>query len=192
MQRFSAWARWIATGILVVVGAIFTGVVFPVVSHFIQEQPQESLKFVHVVLKFLLDLSEQPWLRVTALLLGGFVAGLWVDWFLRKLDGSPADKRKDLGYEMMSLSHELGNLQHPMDQARARIRSCFATARKLGIWVPDGRIYSIDPGRACDLIIIYLEHIGTMLKDGHFREAKQDAKNSKAAFDKAYAQHRLT
>ena len=86
MQRFSAWARWIATGILVVVGAIFTGVVFPVVYHFIQEQPQESLKSLHVVLKFLLDLSEQPWLRVTALLLGGFVAGLWVDWFLRKLD----------------------------------------------------------------------------------------------------------
>ena len=89
---------------------------------------------------------------------------------------------------MMSLSHALGNLQHPMDQARARIRSCFATARKLGIWVPDGRIYSITPDRACDLIIIYLEHIGTMLKDGHFREAKQDAENSKAAFDRVYAE----
>jgi len=28
--------------VLVVVGAIFTGVVFPVVAHFIQEQPQET------------------------------------------------------------------------------------------------------------------------------------------------------
>ncbi len=74
MQSFSAWARRIATGILVVVGVTFTGVVFPVVSHFIQEQPQESLKSLHVVLKFLLDLSEQTWLRVTALLLSGFVA----------------------------------------------------------------------------------------------------------------------
>jgi hypothetical protein len=38
----------------------------------------------------------------------------------------------------------------------------------------------------------YLTQVGTMLKDGNFREAKRDAKNSKAAFDKAYAQHRLT
>ena len=43
MQSFSAWARWIATAILVVVGAIFTGVVFPVVSDFIKQQPQDSL-----------------------------------------------------------------------------------------------------------------------------------------------------
>ena len=37
MRRFSILAV-----VLVVVGAIFTGVVFPVVAHFIQEQPQET------------------------------------------------------------------------------------------------------------------------------------------------------
>ena len=56
-----------------------------------------------MVLKFLLDLSEQTWLRVTALLLFGFVAGLWVDWLLRKLDRSRADERKALGTEMVRL-----------------------------------------------------------------------------------------
>ena len=203
MQRFSTWARWIATAILAVVGAFFTGVVFPVVVHFIQEQPQETpnvaLKFLHVALKFLLDLSEQTWLRVTALLLGGFVAGLWLDWLLRKLDGSRAEERQALGTEMVSLGDYLRFSQLPTYQARPQITSCFTTAKKFGIWVPDQRIFEISK-RAENLIMEhpirnlitdYLAHVGTMLKDGHFREAKRDAKKSKAAFDKAYAQHRL-
>ena len=37
MRRFSILAV-----VLVVVGAIFAGVVFPVVAHFIQGQPQET------------------------------------------------------------------------------------------------------------------------------------------------------
>jgi hypothetical protein len=42
MQSFSTCVRRIAIGFLLVVGAIFSGVVFPVVAHFIQEQPQET------------------------------------------------------------------------------------------------------------------------------------------------------
>ena len=187
MQRFSTWARWIATAILAVVGAIFTGVVFPVVVHFIQEQPQDTpnvaLKFLHVALKFLLDLSEQTWLRVTALLLGGFVAGLWLDWLLRRVDRSRAEERKALGTEMVN---RLGDLKYPMSQTRPQIMSCFTAARKLGIWAPDQRAFATHPVRAKNLITDYLMHVGTMLRDGHFREAKQHAKNSKAAFASAY------
>jgi|SRR6516162_5614981 len=84
MQHFSTWARWIATGIFAIVSLIFTSIISPLVVDFIKEQPQESLKLLHVVLKFLLDLSEQTWLRLTALPLGCFVAGLWVDWLLRR------------------------------------------------------------------------------------------------------------
>jgi hypothetical protein len=189
---FSTWVRRIATGILVVLGAIFTGVVFPVVSHFIQEQPQETanvaLKILHTALKFLHDLSEQTWFRITASMLVGFVAGLWVDWLLRKLDGSRAKQREALGTEMRTLGHDLGRA-HPMYKARPRIVSCFTTARKLGIWVPDDRIFSIHPPRAIDLITDYLMDVGIMLRDGHFSEAKQHAKTRKASFDKAYAEH---
>src|SRR6516164_3316543 len=63
MQRFSTWARWIATGILVVVGAIFTQVVFPVAVQQPREAANAFWEFLHVVLKFLRDLSEQPWVR---------------------------------------------------------------------------------------------------------------------------------
>jgi hypothetical protein len=193
---FSTWVRRIATGILVVLGAIFTGVVFPVVSHFIQEQPQETanvaLKILHTALKFLHDLSEQTWFRFTASMLVGFVAGLWVDSLLRKLDGSRAKQREALGTEMRILGHDLGRAHHrlevnPMYKARPRIVSCFTTARKLGIWVPDDRIFSIHPPRAIDLITDYLMDVGIMLRDGHFSEAKQHAKSRKPLFDKAYA-----
>jgi hypothetical protein len=37
------------------------------------------------------------------------------------------------------------------------------------------------------LIAAYLKDIGTMLKDGHFSEARQRAESRKALFDKAYA-----
>jgi hypothetical protein len=169
MQRFSAWARWIATAILAVVAAIFTGVVFPVVSHFIQEQPQETanvaLKILHAALKFLYDLSEQTWFRITASMLVGFVAGL-------RLDGSRADERKALGAKMLSLDHDLSFPQGPiptlMHRARPQIVSCFTAARKFGIWAPDQRVLAIHPDRARGLITDYLGHIGTMLKDGHF------------------------
>ena len=182
MQSFSAWARWIATAILVVVGAIFTGVVFPVVSDFIKQQPQDSLKLLHAVLKFLQDLSEQTWLRITVSLLVGFVAGLWVDWLLRKLDRSRADERKNIGTDMVTLARNLSNLRD-IHQGYPQIMSCFIAARKLGIWAPDQRIFNV-PDK---LIIDYLSNVGTMLWDGHFREAKQEAVQSKAAFDAVYA-----
>jgi hypothetical protein len=193
MRRFSAWARWIATAILIGVGAIFTDVVFPVVTRLIQEQPQETANVFWVVLKFLRDLSEQTWLRAAALSLGCFVAGLWVDWLLRRLDGSRTDERKALGTEMVELGNVLRSYSGKprglyMPAARPRIESCFTTARKLGIWVPDDRIFSIIHfPHAMDLITDYLWDVGTMLQGGHFSEAKQHAKSRKAAFDKAYA-----
>jgi uncharacterized membrane protein YciS (DUF1049 family) len=94
MQRFSAWVRGIATTIW----AFFVAVVTGVVVDFINQQPRET---TNVVLEFLLNLSEQTWFRVSALLLTGFVAGLWIDWLLRKL--SRADERTELGNNMLTL-----------------------------------------------------------------------------------------
>jgi hypothetical protein len=162
---------------LAVVAAIFTGVVFPVVVHFIEEQPQETanlvLKFLHVALKFLLDLSEQTWLRVTALVLAGFVAGLWVDWLLRRLDRSRAEARENLGIEMTNLANEIDNALALVDRFRLpdfspRLMSAFIKATKVGLWTPDLRMNPND-------IVYYLRHVGTFLGEGHFAEAKQAA-----------------
>jgi len=94
---------------------------------------------------------------------------------------------------MCNLAHDLGSAHHPlmvnpMYANRSRMMSCFTTARKFGIWVPDDRIFSINnPAHAMDLIADYLMDVGTMLIDGHFSEAKQHAKSRKAAFASAYA-----
>jgi hypothetical protein len=93
MQRFSALARWVATVIFI---PFLIGVVTRV-------QPRET---ANVVLRFLLDLAGQTWLRGAALALGCFVAGLWLDWLLRKLDDTRADKRKALGTEMLNLGNK--------------------------------------------------------------------------------------
>jgi hypothetical protein len=95
MQRFSALARWVATVIFI---PILIGVGTCVVANFTKQQPRET---ANVVLKFLLDLAGQTWLRGAALALGCFVAGLWLDWLLCKLDDTHADKRKALGTEML-------------------------------------------------------------------------------------------
>jgi hypothetical protein len=132
MQRFSAVVRYIFTVILV-------PILIPVAAHFIEEQPQET---ANVVLKFLFDLSEQTWLRLTALSLGCFVAGLWVDWLLRRLDRSRAKERKELGDEMAYLGNYLGQIKFPFDTKDiARIMSCFSSANNLGIWAPDGQTF---------------------------------------------------
>jgi hypothetical protein len=167
-----AWVRWIAT-------VIFTSVIIPVAVYFIEQQPQET---ANVVLKFLFYLGEQAWLRITALILVGFIAGLWLDWFLRKLDSTRADKRKTLGAEMVKFGETLVLIKDLMGHS-GKIKSYFTSARKLGIWAPDDRVFALHPDHAIDLIGDYLRQVGTMLKDGHFKEAKRDAKNSKAVFD---------
>jgi|GraSoi2013_100cm_1033763.scaffolds.fasta_scaffold52231_3 hypothetical protein len=95
MQRLSVWARWIAVG-------FFTLIVIPLLVEFLKhlaeniglyDRPREA---AGAVLNFFLSLAELPWLRVTALVLGGFVAGLWLDWLLRQLDRSRAEARKNL------------------------------------------------------------------------------------------------
>src|SRR5262249_40607903 len=103
MQRFWAWAWGIASSSFVVGVALQ---VFGKVADKIglYDQPGEA---VGTVVRFLRGLAELPWLWNTVLVLGGFVAGMLVDWLLRKLDDSRADKRKALGYEMLNLGNAL-------------------------------------------------------------------------------------
>ena len=115
---------------------------------------------------------------------------------------------------MLNLGNKLRDMKYDTEQARPQIMSHLAAVRKLGIWVPDDRIFSIrtnrlmnrirsggsymEPSREVvdyvkldNMIKDYLIHVGTMLKDEHFQEAKRYAVNSKAAFDKVYAEHGL-
>jgi len=71
MQRLSAWARWIGAG-------VFTVFVFPVAVEFLKHEAEKIGLYERpgevagAVLNFFLSLAELPWLRLTALVLGGF------------------------------------------------------------------------------------------------------------------------
>src|SRR5215813_4789168 len=171
MQRFSTWARWIATVILAAVGTITTDVVVD----FIKKQPQTD-DAIHVGLKFLLYLAQQPWLHTVGWIFVGLVAGLWLDLVLRKLDGSLANEREIVGDAMAKYGNYLGQSGSMPDSAK--IKSYFHSARRFGIWAPD----EVNINRAKKLIADYLKNVGTLLRDEHSRQAKQYAKASKARF----------
>lgn len=169
MQRVSVWVRRIATTILI---PIFTAVA----ARFIWEQPPET---AGAVLKFFLSLTEQTWLRVTALVLGGFVAGLWLDWLLRRLDRTRSTARKDLGIEMQDLAGKLANgLTAPY---YAELLSIFLKVGKLGVWTP---IHYIQNEERRATLCGYLQLIGKLLNDGLFDDAKLAASMLKNSFEK--------
>lgn len=185
----SAWVLWI-------IGGIFTLIVVPFVSNFLDHMAENygwyDREALPNAINVFLNLAEQPWFRTTALVVGGFVAGMLVDRLLRKLDGSRADKKKAIGTDMVALANNLSNLRDPMRQGSPQIRSCFTAARKLGIWAPDQQVFIMHQERVWPLIRDYLLNVGTMLWDGHFSEAKQQAVNGKAAFANAYKEHGLS
>jgi hypothetical protein len=141
-------------------------------------------------LKILLSLSQwtwfhsqQTWFRAAALAVGCFVAGFCLGWFLRGGDRTRAEKRKALGADMIHQSNYLilPQTKFPFStEENAQIMSYFASANNLGIWAPD---HLPKAARARRLITDYLSKVGTMLRDGNFREAKQYAKKSRVDFN---------
>jgi hypothetical protein len=191
MQRLSVWARWIAAG-------FFTLIVIPLLVEFLKhlaeniglyDRPREA---AGAVLNFFLSLAEQTWLRVTALLLGGFVAGLWVDWFVRKVDGSRAEARKKLGAEMGRLCFEInqevkllgrtGVWPASLHRYGARLMSISIKAKEFCLWAPDHRIFNVEEG--LPILMNYLDVVGQMLRDGHFDQAKRLALDAKRIIER--------
>jgi hypothetical protein len=179
MRRFLAW-----------VFGIIAAVIGGVAVYYLTQRQEETInairETINAIPKFILYLLQQTWFLVTALALGCFVVGFLLAWFLRKVDGSRADNRKIFGAEMVRLANYLEQLKSPMQEI-ARIRSCFVTAKRLGLWAPDDRVFQLPTATASNAISKYLKRIGTLLMDGNFREAKQDAKKIKSAFEAAYA-----
>jgi hypothetical protein len=179
MQWLSVWVRRIATTILI---PIFTAVA----ARFIWEQPQTA----NALLKPLLDLAEQTWLRVTALLLIGFVAGLWLDWLLRRLDLTRNAAREKIGIEMQDLATKLENAAPPatgLPPYYAELISLLLKVGKHGIWVP---LQNIQSPEYRLVMCAYLKVVGTLLSDGHFDVARSMAWTLKDAFKRPSAEQK--
>jgi hypothetical protein len=130
-----------------------------------------------------------PGMFHASLIATGLVTGVFADWFFRRIDGSRADRRIALGYRFNSLSESVearlrNNMYQPDNPHRNQwhpfvhdlvpsITSAFITARKFGIWTPSSDIYQRN--NAGFVLMNYLDHVGTLLKDGHFKQAKEYA-----------------
>ena len=55
--------------------------------------------------------------------------------------------------------------------------SAFIDAEKFGIWAPVGQLESLKDGGS--ILVNYLRIVGTLLKDGHFKQAKLRALQAK-------------
>jgi len=144
------------------------------------------------------EVADHPWawgVYGGLLFLTGWVGGAWADWLLRKLDRSRENSRTSLGVQLCSLSLKIvdrldysgydpnkrGHVEwsravHAFDAA---LTSAFINIRKLGIWTPGSELYRRQDGGV--ILVDYLRRVGTMLKDGHFAEAKREASNIRDA-----------
>ena len=75
-----------------------------------------------------------------------------------------------LGTKMITLDNILSGLKYPIARYLAEIRSCFVSARKLGIWAPDDRLLDLHTDTATDIVRDYLRHVGRMLSEARTDE----------------------
>jgi hypothetical protein len=112
-----------------------------------------------------------------ALVVTGVLVGVWIDWLLRKFDGSRSADRKTLGIRFCNLAQNIENRFQYDDTWPANIHdlkpnlmSAFIEAEGFGLWTPVDHLYVRRDGGA--IMVNYLRIVGTMLRDGHFKQAK--------------------
>jgi hypothetical protein len=135
------------------------------------EHPAESAGSLIAVVQSLWDV---PWVRAIVLVSTGYVAGLWTDYLLRRVDGSRAQARKNLGLEMRALAGDVGRLQSQITDFTwpghytPRLVSLSLKAKSMGMWFPEKHTTQ-------HATLEYLLLVGTLLSDGHFSQAKKQA-----------------
>lgn len=190
MLRLAGFARWVLL-------ALFLPVVLPVMAEFAKrlvdslgwyEHPEQAAGWL---MGTLTGFAQVPWVFPTALILGGLTAGAWLDWLLRRLDGSRAARRKDIGRELLSLAAMVqsrqdgwhGEWPNNIHDLWPLTMSIFIKAEQIGIWAPTGQPYEIKAPTGPNILINYLRFVGTMLADGHFTQARKRANQLKGALE---------
>jgi hypothetical protein len=188
MQALSTKARWLFS-------LLFTAVLLPIVVHLIKhwlegtsiyEQPQET---AGAVMRFIVTIAQSPWVQGTALFLGGLTLGVWIDWLLRKFDGSRKTKLSLLGYDMKGLGQEIGDTAQGygfvwpdhIHMERAQLTSMAIKAKQFGLWFPGPEIFRIRSG--ANILANYLYVVGSLLVDEHFTEARAMALDAKGQIE---------
>jgi hypothetical protein len=181
MVRIATFFKW-------AIVALWTAVALPVLIDLFKKWLDRNGAFDHPenwAMNGLASVAQIPGVYPAALLLTGLLAGAWIDWLLRKFDGQRTRKRHQLGEEFKVLARHLsgkvnsfhGEWPVCVHDYRPRLMSAFINAESFGIWAPVNELYERADGAA--IMINYLSIVGTMLSDGHFKQAKLRAKQAR-------------
>jgi hypothetical protein len=131
------------------------------------------------------SVAQFPGVLPGVLITTGVVVGAWIDWLLRKVDGSRAQGRIVLGRQFVSLAGMVSHRQEGfhsewpgnMHDLQPTLMSAFIKAEAFGLWAPVDELYERKDGAA--ILVNYLRLVGTMLRDGHFKQAVIRAQQAK-------------
>jgi hypothetical protein len=169
--------RWI-------ISTIWTILIVPVLAlvwHGVLDRGDVASRPLDWLMGWLASVGQIPGIYGSALVATGVLVGVWIDWFLKKIDGSRVARREFLGMKCCNLSNDVkarpdgrwGPWSECIHDLKPALMSAFIVARGYGLWTPVDELYKRQGGGA--IMVNYLRVIGTMLVDGHFQEAKRRA-----------------
>jgi hypothetical protein len=180
MTRLSSSVRWLLS-------ILCTGFLLPVAAGLAKDwnkdHPGEAAGWMMATVGSFVHL---PWVLPLTLVLVGVTTGVWLDWLLRKFDGSRSAERRSLGYDFLSIASDLkddydSGWDYAVYRTRPALISSSVRAAKFRLWFPPEAIYSnkADAG----YIVNYLQVVGRLLLDEHFGEARGAASQLKTTLE---------
>lgn len=181
MARVASFFRWLIL-------AVWSVLVVPFISRAwngVMDRTDVANHPWDALMNWLASFAQAPGVSVCTLVATGILLGAWSDWLFRKLDGTRAESRETLGYKYCNLASSIEDRlryihpswPHNVHDLKPDLMSAFIRAESFGIWAPVNDLYERPDGGA--IMVNYLRIVGTMLKDGHFRQARLRAQQAK-------------
>jgi hypothetical protein len=135
----------------------------------------------------LVALSQLRWFKFALVFMTGMVICIALESSARRSGERKAFELRSLGYKFRSLSNSIktraaSGWPDNAGDLKPAITAVFISAKKFGLWVPDGRVYELpDASFLCE----YFGSLGMLLEDGRLDEARREALSWKPFLDRA-------
>jgi hypothetical protein len=171
--------RWLLVG-------LFLLLLLPVAQEFVIELVREQGLYANPSEKlggwlgYVEMIAYIPGFYGVLIFVGGLTLGAWVDTLLRRFDANRRlDKVRDLGQKSLLISNSIKMVIDNFYSNElppyifAEIRSLLVDYHKMGIPAP--KLDHLSAQGKLDASRPFFSHVGPLLRDGHFKEAKQVA-----------------
>jgi hypothetical protein len=135
----------------------------------------------------LVAVSQLRWFKFALVFMTGMVICVLLESSARQSGERKAFELRSLGYKFRSLSTSIktkaaSGWPDNAGDLKPAITAAFISAKKFGLWVPEGRIYELpDASFLCE----YFRSLGMLLEDGRLDEARREALSWKPFLDRA-------